>query len=116
MLVLVNHYTWFKHFERHQHRDLLAHSHLELHGPSFTEIASFFGICVWLVPFALFVSLSASDNVLPTMGSEEPSMSAGDSSKSRRGQSMVKAVVDSVLSALGKVGAMAGWRRYEDRL
>jgi hypothetical protein len=38
--------------------------------PSFTEIASYFGLCVWLVPFALFVSLSAGENVLPSMGSE----------------------------------------------
>jgi hypothetical protein len=27
-------------------------------------------MCVWLVPFALFVSLSAGENVLPSMGSE----------------------------------------------
>lgn len=38
--------------------------------PTFTEVASYFGICVWLVPFALFVSLSAGENVLPSMGSE----------------------------------------------
>ncbi len=39
-------------------------------GPTFTEIASFFGLNVWLIPFALFVSLSAGENVLPSMGSE----------------------------------------------
>jgi len=82
--------------------------------PSFTEIASYFGLCVWLVPFALFVSLSASDNVLPTMGSEEPT--AGDSNKSKRGQSMIKAVVDNVLATIGGVGAMAGLKRSDDRL
>lgn len=38
--------------------------------PTFTEIASFFALEVWLVPFALFVSLSAGENVLPSMGSE----------------------------------------------
>lgn len=38
--------------------------------PTFTEVASYFGICIWLVPFALFVSLSAGENVLPSMGSE----------------------------------------------
>ena len=79
--------------------------------PTFTEIASYFGLCVWLVPFALFVSLSASDNVLPTMGSEP----TGDN-KSKRGQSMIKAVVDNVLSAIGEVGAVAGLKRSEDRL
>lgn len=32
------------------------------------DIATFFGICVWLVPFYLFLSLSANDNVLPSAG------------------------------------------------
>lgn len=83
--------------------------------PTFTEIASYFGLCVWLVPFALFVSLSASDNVLPTMGSEEPS-GTSSGQKSKRGQSMIKAVVDNVISVIGDVGATAGWKRPEERL
>ncbi|OJT12527.1 hypothetical protein TRAPUB_10928 [Trametes pubescens] len=33
--------------------------------PNFGEIATFFGICVWLVPLFLFLSLSANDNALP---------------------------------------------------
>ena len=79
--------------------------------PSFTEIASFFGLCVWLVPFALFVSLSASDNVLPTIGSERPSNADG---KNKR-QGMIKVVVDNVLSAIGEAGRMAGLKKQEDR-
>ena len=84
--------------------------------PNFTEIASYFGLCVWLVPFALFVSLSASDNVLPTMGSE-PSSSAGDNegSKSKRGQGMAKALVDNVLAGISEVSTMLGWKRSDDR-
>lgn len=34
--------------------------------PGFAEVATFFGICVWLVPLFLFLSLSANDNALPT--------------------------------------------------
>jgi hypothetical protein len=88
--------------------------------PSFTEIASYFGLCVWLVPFALFVSLSASDNILPTMGSEGPSMGGGmggngDGNKARRGQGLAKALVDNVRSAIGAVGATAGWNGPRDR-
>lgn len=83
--------------------------------PTFTEIASYFGLCVWLVPFALFVSLSASDNVLPTMGTEEPSSISGEASKSRRGQGMAKALVDNVLGAIAEVGSMTGYKRTEDR-
>ena len=80
--------------------------------PSFTEIASFFGICVWLIPFALFVSLSASDNVLPTIGSEQPSHE--DGGKNKR-QGMVKVIVDYVLSAIGEVSRLAGWKKPEER-
>lgn len=86
--------------------------------PSFTEIASYFGLCVWLVPFALFVSLSASDNVLPTMDSEGPSIAGGmggDGNKARRGQGLAKALVDNVRSTIGAVGQMAGWNRPRDR-
>lgn len=35
---------------------------------SFMDVATFFGVCVWLVPFFLFLSLSANDNVLPSLG------------------------------------------------
>ncbi len=90
--------------------------------PSFTEIASYFGLCVWLVPFSLFVSLSASDNILPTMGSE-PSTSAAaggmgssSGSGSRRSQGMAKALVDNVRAAIGEGSALFGWKKPEDRL
>ena len=73
--------------------------------PTFAEIASYFGICVWLVPFALFVSLSASENVLPSMGSEYATggevpgnvggaLGSGDG-RARRKKGLVKAAVDS---------------------
>ena len=35
---------------------------------TFMDVATFFGACVWLVPFFLFLSLSANDNVLPSLG------------------------------------------------
>lgn len=81
--------------------------------PTFTEIASYFGLCVWLVPFSLFVSLSASDNVLPTMGSEGPS--TGVDGNKGKSQGMAKALVDSVRNAIGQVSGLAGWKRPEDR-
>ena len=31
------------------------------------QVLAYFTICLWLVPFAFFVSLSANENVLPTM-------------------------------------------------
>lgn len=119
-LVLLNHYLWFKHFSHHQeraYRNMSSYYDTPSDMPSFTEVASYFGLCVWLVPFALFVSLSASDNVLPTMGNEHSaSVGGGDGSKSRRGQGMVKVLVDNVLSGIGQVTSTFGWKRPDDRL
>lgn len=121
VLVLINHYVWFRHFSKAQqraHMNMSSYYDTPSDVPSFTEIASYFGICVWLVPFALFVSLSASDNVLPTMGSEEPSITPGGMGagiRARRGQGMAKALVDNILAAIAQTGAMAGWKRPEDR-
>ncbi|KAK0734567.1 transmembrane adaptor Erv26 [Lasiosphaeria miniovina] len=132
VLVLLNHYVWFKHFSDHQDRayqNMASYYDTPSDIPSFTEIASYFGICVWLVPFALFVSLSASDNVLPTMGSSEPLgsgpgvggsgqgvASSSSSGRSRRGQGMAKALVDNVLGGIGQVGDAFGWKKPDERL
>lgn len=78
--------------------------------PTFTEIASYFGICVWLVPFALFVSLSASDNVLPY---ENPAAAASGDGNKRKAQGMAKALVDGVRNGLGQVGNLAGWNKTD---
>ncbi|KAI8458732.1 transmembrane adaptor Erv26-domain-containing protein, partial [Phakopsora pachyrhizi] len=47
---------------------------------TFWDITTFFALCVWLVPFFLFLSLSASDNVLPNSvvspSSSMPTLSA----------------------------------------
>ncbi|OTB14250.1 hypothetical protein K445DRAFT_319424 [Daldinia sp. EC12] len=114
VLVLVNHYFWFQHFSEAQQRSYsrLSSMYDQPDVPSFTEIASYFGLCVWLIPFALFVSLSASDNVLPTIGTEQPSRDVDG--KNRR-QGMVKVIVDNVLSAIGEVTRLAGWKKPEDR-
>ncbi|KAI1408736.1 transmembrane adaptor Erv26 [Hypoxylon sp. FL1857] len=114
VLVLVNHYFWFQHFSDAQHRSYSRMSSIydQPDIPSFTEIASYFGLCVWLVPFALFVSLSASDNVLPTIGSEQPSHDVDGKNKR---QGMVKVIVDNVLSAIGEISRLAGWKKPEDR-
>jgi hypothetical protein len=112
VLVLVNHYLWFRHFSsapRPAPRTRFDPTSF----PTFTEIASYFGLCVWLVPFALFVSLSASDNVLPTMGSEAPSGIPGVSGDKRKRQGMAKAVVDGFRDWVGEAGNVLGWWRTE---
>lgn len=111
-LVLLNHYMWFNHFSSVQYG--AAKSIYDAQpGPSFTEIASYFGLCVWLVPFSLFVSLSAGDNVLPTIGSEEPS-GASDGKNKRQG--MIKVVVDTFRDWIGNLGKLTGWWRRDPGL
>lgn len=122
-LVLLNHFLWFHHFSAPPPYPLKYYSNRydKLDIPSFTEIASYFGVCVWLVPFALFVSLSASENVLPSMGSEYATggevrheMGNGlgpiDGRKKRR-QGLVKAIVDRGMEWAREIGEIMGlWR------
>ena len=113
VLVLINHYYCFAHFSSLPRAP--THSIYDAPTvPTFTEIASYFGICVWLVPFALFVSLSASDNVLPTMGSEAPSGSAGPGDRQKR-QGLVKVVVDGFIEWVGNAGNVLGWWKTDRR-
>ncbi|KAG4305672.1 hypothetical protein PORY_001228 [Pneumocystis oryctolagi] len=69
VFTVLNHMFWIWNFKSY-FTSFLADSFLYLKGKSqqeytFAQIASFFGICVWLTPFSLFVSLPAGDNVLP---------------------------------------------------
>lgn len=68
VLVIVNHFLWFDHFHNPYIPPLeerLRANYVPPRIALFTEVCSFFGLCVWFVPFALFVSLSAHDNLLP---------------------------------------------------
>ncbi|RDB20112.1 Protein SVP26 [Hypsizygus marmoreus] len=67
LFVISDHFLWFFYFARITQE---ARHHRTYRGPApdvpgFTEIASFFGMCVWLAPLFLFLSLSANDNALP---------------------------------------------------
>lgn len=116
MLVLVNHIAWYRHFSAHQKKayaNMSSFYEQPDNIPSFTEVASYFGICVWLVPFALFVSLSAGDNVLPTENPAAVTAASGDGSK-RKAQGMAKMLVDGARNAISEVGVMAGWKKRDD--
>jgi len=65
------------------------------------------------VPFSLFVSLSASDNVLPTMGSEEPGMPGVAVAGKNKRQGMFKVIVDTIRDWFGEVSKLTGWERPE---
>lgn len=68
VIVVINHYLWFKHFNDVEIPPQFRYdpNYFAPRRASFAEVASFFAICVWFMPFALFVSLSAGDYVLPT--------------------------------------------------
>jgi hypothetical protein len=137
VLVLLNHWLWFRHFSAPPTpKDRYGYWEAQ-QLPSFTEIASFFGLCVWLVPFALFVSLSAGENVLPSMGSEYatgqgssyispgqeppsgmPTGLNGSVTRTRHKRSntqsgMAKAAVNGVREWVGETGELLGFWRGE---
>ncbi|GBP42750.1 Protein TEX261 [Eumeta japonica] len=58
ILLILNHYVAFIYFGQHYY--------------NFSEMLAYFTLCLWVVPFALFVSLSANDYVLPTTGEKQP--------------------------------------------
>merc|ERR1719158_2809718 len=58
VMVFVNHYFAFSYFGENYY--------------PFSEVMAYFTICMWLVPFAFFVSLSANENVLPTLNERRP--------------------------------------------
>ena len=74
IFVIVDHFLWFFYFARitQEARHPITRTHKYAPAPpaknvpSFAEIATFFGVCVWLAPLFLFLSLSANDNALPT--------------------------------------------------
>lgn len=58
VLLCVNHYMAFSYFASVYY--------------SFGEVLGYFTICLWLIPFAFFVSLSANEYVLPTVSESRP--------------------------------------------
>lgn len=131
-LVVLNHWLWFRYFSEapsqtysrgvagNLARDRYSTNYIQQ--PTFTEIASYFGLCVWLVPFALFVSLSAGENVLPSMGSEyatgeRAGVGAEGSFKKghkRRNTGMAKAAVNSTREWISENGAVLGMWKHEN--
>lgn len=64
IMLVINHYLAFQYFAAVYY--------------SFSEVISYFTLCLWLVPFALFVSLSANENILPTIAETKPLLDDND--------------------------------------
>ncbi|KAL6946823.1 hypothetical protein ACO0QE_001674 [Hanseniaspora vineae] len=108
VLVILNHYLWFRYFNNIEIPPQFKYDpkYIPQKRANFAEVASFFGIMIWFVPFALFISLSAADQTLPlTSGNEGssgviPSSSSGSIStsgkKTRKMQSIGKVVISTI--------------------
>ncbi|KAG7928064.1 hypothetical protein KL925_001364 [Ogataea polymorpha] len=94
VLALLNHFLWFRHFNNPYVPTIDERLNPDFklpHYPSFTEIASFFGLCVWLIPFGFFISLSANENTLPMSLSEvEPLQSQNNGENVKRSITLIK--------------------------
>ncbi|XP_028391143.1 protein TEX261-like [Dendronephthya gigantea] len=90
VLVFVNHYLAFQFFSQVYY--------------AFSEILGYFTVCLWILPFAFFVSLSANDNVLPTASMQQgPNTDytyVGQSSSKRQG---ILAIFDFIYSQLQNI-------------
>ncbi|PLW05049.1 hypothetical protein PCANC_24665 [Puccinia coronata f. sp. avenae] len=145
-MVIIDHFAWFFYFA-----DRVSHHH---HRPSpqswffstrnrlpdqltFIDITTFFALCVWMVPFFLFLSLSASDNVLPNcidLSLSQPMISTQSSALSTkeaqdlvydasdphlpgsiqlvapRPPSMLKGMIQNCMKTIPRVGSNTGGR------
>ncbi|RVD80248.1 uncharacterized protein DFL_008149 [Arthrobotrys flagrans] len=122
ILVVSNHILWFRHFSKppepsydysssssayNRHRNTYNTTEYKP-VPSFSEISAFFGLCVWLVPFALFVSLSAGENVLPSsVGGDSSAGVVGDGKKKGR-KGLLKGGIDGIWEWLAESGRALG--------
>ncbi len=97
VLVISNHFVWFFYF---------THQYV-----SIAEVASFFGLLVWLVPFSYFISLSANEYTLPAYGStvnkgRSSNLNVGESSdpfttkSTRKRLNLIKSFISSILEEL----------------
>lgn len=75
ILLIANHYLAFSYFgsEFHEFSEVIQKKRNKRKFLSnffakfvyFFQVMAYFTICLWLIPFAFFVSLSANDNTLP---------------------------------------------------
>lgn len=114
ILVLINHYLWFKHFNDVEIPPQFRFdpNYIPKRRASFAEVASFFGICVWFIPFALFVSLSAGENVLPTHFQAKKNEDGNEPQNARgvrrRAKGLAKIVIDYIREYFYSIGKLFG--------
>ncbi|SCU99998.1 LAME_0G06876g1_1 [Lachancea meyersii CBS 8951] len=121
VLVGLNHYLWFRHFNDTEVPPQFRYdpNYIPRRRASFTEVASFFGVCVWFVPFALFVSLSAGENVLPTTTagfSKKNDEFGGETPQLRKkATGLVRVVIDSAREYFYIAARVFGYDNHSQR-
>ncbi|AWU78315.1 uncharacterized protein C5L36_0E03720 [Pichia kudriavzevii] len=109
VLAFLNHYLWFNHFNNPYIPSIderLAPDFVPPHYPSFTEIASFFAICIWLVPFALFISISSNENALPLAAAQT---SDHGNNKAAKSANLVRSIINKALLNLSSLSSALGF-------
>lgn len=106
VLVVANHFLWFNYF----HDPYIPPLEVRLRAdyeppriPTFPEVCSFFGLLIWFIPFALFVSLSAHDNLLPQH------MELESSKERKRKNGLAKVVVANAREYLYAISRKLGY-------
>lgn len=120
ILAILNHYFWFRYFSDPYIpplEDRLDPEFKMPHYPTFAEIASFFGICVWFVPFALFISLSSTDTSLPLTASDLGSSGKTDK-KVTKSVNLIRFLLTQLAQAIDRAFKLLGinfkFRRRND--
>uniref|UniRef100_A0AAZ3S6S1 Protein TEX261 n=1 Tax=Oncorhynchus tshawytscha TaxID=74940 RepID=A0AAZ3S6S1_ONCTS len=72
ILVVLNHYMAFQYFAAEYY--------------PFSEVLAYFTICLWIIPFSFFVSLSAGENVLPSTMQQGDDVVSNYFTKGKRGK------------------------------
>ncbi|THH04896.1 hypothetical protein EW146_g10050 [Bondarzewia mesenterica] len=103
ILVITDHFVWFFHFARVTHdarqrssRPFHGYKPATLNAPGFGDMATFFGICVWLAPLFLFLSLSANDNALPTASGQPDGLNSPTRSVSQTRTPLLRSLLDTL--------------------
>lgn len=104
ILAFLNHYFWFKYFNNPYIPtiDERLDPNFKLpYYPSFTEIASFFGICIWLLPFSLFISISSNENGLP-ISNDNLNLNSNENENVKKSVNLIKLKIKDLLFFLSK--------------
>ncbi|VVT54175.1 uncharacterized protein SAPINGB_P003944 [Magnusiomyces paraingens] len=111
--VVSNHYLWFRYFTDPAippYAIFKTNPHFggQTH-PPFAQVASFLGICVWMIPFALFISLSANDNVLPMTDPALDDTGAASAKARAKSTGLAKVIIGTAYDWIKRVSRALGY-------